>query len=274
MCHHEASAKASGPLETRSSQYPRRRAEDLSETEADKECSVTYSLLAVDRQAGLIGVVTASRSLAVGNSVPAIDPAVGAVVTQAWTNRRLKARALEALRVGLSPDEVIGMVPAWDDGFPLRQLAVLDVNGGGAHFTGDGCTQWAGGRSIQNAVAVGNLLTGADVIDAMCSSFAGSDPNLGDSNEQDSLKHFATRLLDALAAGEAAGGDARGRESAAIQVAHLANSSEWPPELAVDLRADHDPEPVDRLQELLVRRFAAAEEEAPDDVSAEPSAAV
>lgn len=235
---------------------------------------MTYSLLAVDRQAGLIGVATASRSLAVGNSVPAIDPAAGAVVTQAWTNRRLRARSIEALRVGLSPEEIVRLVPAWDDDFRLRQVAVLDISGRGAHHTGDRCTQWAGGRSIENAVVVGNLLTGADVLDAMCDSFESSAPHLSGPGEHDSLQHFATRILDALAAAETAGGDARGRESAAIQVAHIAKSSEWPPELAVDLRADHDADPLERLRELLVRRFAAAEEEAPDDVSAEPSAAV
>ncbi len=233
---------------------------------------MTYSLLAVDRQAGLIGVVTASRSLAVGNSVPAIDPAVGAVVTQAWTNRRLKARSLEALRVGLSPDEVVAMVPAWDDGARLRQLAVLDVQGRGAHVTGDRCTQWAGGRTIDHAVAVGNVLTGADVLDAMIASFEASDPNRNDPGVHDSLHHFTARLVDALAAGELAGGDARGRESAAVQVAHIAESSEWPPELAVDLRCDHDAEPVQRLRELLVRRFAVAQEEAPDDLPAEADA--
>jgi uncharacterized Ntn-hydrolase superfamily protein len=235
---------------------------------------VTFSLLAVDRSAGLIGVVTASRSLAVGNSVPAIDPAVGAVVTQAWTNRRLKARSLEALRVGLSPEEVVGMVPAWDDGARLRQLAVLDVQGRGAHVTGDRCTSWAGGRSIDNAVAVGNVLTGADVLDAMLASFAASDPEISDPGEHDSLHHFTTRLVEALAAGEAAGGDSRGRESAAVQVAHIAGSSEWPPELAVDLRCDHDAEPIQRLLELVARRFEVAEEEAPDDFPAETGAAV
>jgi uncharacterized Ntn-hydrolase superfamily protein len=240
---------------------------------ARRSPSVTYSLLAVDRQAGLIGVGTASRSLAVGNSVPAIDPAVGAVVSQAWTNRRLRGRSLEALRVGLSPEEIVRLVPAWDDGFALRQLAVLDINGLAAHLTGDGCTQWAGGRSIEDAVAVGNLLTGPDVLDAMCESFESSAPHPTHAGEQDSLEHFATRLVDALTAADAAGGDARGRESAAIQVAHIAPSSEWPPELAVDLRVDHDAEPLERLRELLVRRFTA-EEEAPDDVSAEPSAAV
>src|SRR3712207_6127225 len=100
MCQHEASAKATGPVETRSSHSSGAAAPIPVNRTVTRSASVTYSLLAVDRTAGLIGVVTASRSLAVGNSVPAIDPAVGAVVTQAWTNRRLKARALEALRVG------------------------------------------------------------------------------------------------------------------------------------------------------------------------------
>jgi uncharacterized Ntn-hydrolase superfamily protein len=235
---------------------------------------VTYSLLAVDRTARLIGVVTASRSLAVGNSVPAIDPAVGAVVSQAWTNRRLKARVLEALRVGLSPEEVVGMVPAWDDGFRLRQLAVLDITGRAAHVTGDRCTEWAGGRTLQDAVAVGNVLTGPEVLDAMCASFESSAPHPTDPGEHDSLHHFTARLVDALAAAEQAGGDSRGRESAAVQVAHITDLSEWPPELAVDLRSDHDAEPVDRLQELLVERFAVREEEAPDDFPAEAGAAV
>lgn len=235
---------------------------------------MTYSLLAVDREAGLIGVVTASRSLAVGNSVPAIDPAVGAVVTQAWTNRRLKARSLEALRVGLSPDEVVGMIPAWDDGARLRQLAVIDITGRSAHVTGDRCSEWAGGRSIEDAVAVGNVLTGADVLDAMIHSFQAAHPRLVDPGDQDSLHDFTVRLVDALAAAEGAGGDLRGRESAAVQVAHITATSEWPAELAVDLRCDHDADPVQRLQELVVRRFAVAEEEAPDDFPADVDAAL
>lgn len=228
---------------------------------------VTYSLMAVDTSAGLIGVATASRSLAVGNAVPAIDPAVGAVVSQAWTNRRLRARALDALAAGLSPQQVVERIPDWDDGAALRQVAVLDIGGRSAHFTGAECSGWAGGRSFEQGVVTGNLLTGGAVLEAMRSSFTASAPAGALGSEQDVLHAFASRLLAAVAAGERAGGDARGRESAALQVARVAARREWPPELAVDLRADHDPQPLEQLQRLLARRFERPEEILVDDRS-------
>lgn len=234
---------------------------------AREELRVTYSLLAVDSAAGLIGVATASRSLAVGNAVPAIDPAVGAVASQAWTNRRLRAQALDALAAGLSPAEVVAQVPTWDDGAPLRQLAVLDIRGRGAHVTGARCTGWAGGRDFPGTVAIGNLLADGGVLDAMCESFTESSAR-PPARGRHALETFAARLLAALVAGERAGGDARGRESAAVQVARVAEHRQWPPELAVDLRSDHDPEPLERLAELLALRFAGGVESAATDVAA------
>lgn len=204
---------------------------------------MTFTVLARDSERESIGAATASRSLAVGASVIAVDPAVGAVASQAWTNRGLRALLLDEVRRGATAEGAVQRVPEWDAGAELRQVAALGWNGPGAARSGIDITAWAGSLQATDAVFVGNLLTGANVLEAMSATWnatAGAD--------------LADRLLAALAAGEDAGGDARGRQSAALVVASREQT-------VLDLRVDDHADPLVELARL--RRLAAAPVEVP-----------
>ncbi|SEB59240.1 Uncharacterized conserved protein, Ntn-hydrolase superfamily [Paramicrobacterium humi] len=216
---------------------------------------MTYTALAVDVENRLVGAATASFSLAVGNAVIATAPGIGAVASQAYTNRMLRAHVLDRLRVGDSPAQAITRIPEWDDDAARRQVAVIDLHGRSAAHTGAGCSEWAGSLSGDGAVVVGNLLAGPAVLDAMLAALENRAP-VGDEEALPPGAAFARRLLRALDAGEAAGGDRRGRQSAAIQVAPFADSVAWPPERSVDLRVDDSPDPLTELHRLLSRQFA------------------
>ncbi|PPG31780.1 DUF1028 domain-containing protein [Pseudoclavibacter sp. RFBB5] len=219
---------------------------------------MTFTLLALDRVAGLLGAVTASRSLAVGNAVLAIDPAVGAVASQAWTNRALRGRMLDALAAGESPESVVRRVTEWDQQPELRQTAALDLTGRTGAWVGKQTSAWTGQRQGVDYVTVGNLLTGQDVLDAVADSFerSGAQPADSAGAHANPVAAFARRLLAALQAGQSAGGDARGRQSAAVLVARRQEHRSHPPDLAIDLRVDDDDTPIgalDRLLELRIR---------------------
>ncbi|MDQ1122566.1 DUF1028 domain-containing protein [Microbacterium trichothecenolyticum] len=202
---------------------------------------MTFTVLARDGER--IGAATASRSLAVGASVIAVDPAVGAVASQAWTNRGLRALLLGELRAGASAEAAVQRVPEWDAGEALRQVGALPWDGIGAARSGVDISAWAGARITPDAVFVGNLLAGAGVLDAMATAWAdaaGTD--------------LADRLLAVLRAGDDAGGDARGRQSAALLVASRA-------ETVLDLRVDDHADPLCELARL--RRLADAPVEVP-----------
>ncbi len=218
---------------------------------------MTFTLLARDRTAGLLGAVTASRSLAVGNAVLAIDPTVGIVASQAWTNRALRGRMLDALAAGESPDAVVGRIAEWDEAPEFRQTAALDLTGRTGAWVGDLTSPWTGQRHGTDYVTVGNLLTGPEVLDAIADSFERSAPEPGfpELEQTTAIAVFARRLLVALHAGQSAGGDARGRQSAAILVATRQERRIHPPELAVDLRVDDHTHPVDELDRLLELRI-------------------
>lgn len=213
---------------------------------------VTYTVLALDPESELIGAATASYSLAVGNAVIAIAPDVGAVASQAYTNRRLRSRCIQGLRDGLDPTQVTAKLPEWDEGLRHRQVALIDRTGQTASVTGAGCTAWAGEANEAGMVVIGNLLTGPEVVSAMREAFkspcAGTIP----------AERFANRLLETLMAGERAGGDARGRQSAAIQVAQATSAADWPPDFTVDLRADNSRDPLADLGEALALQFTRA----------------
>jgi len=204
---------------------------------------MTFTVLARDSERERIGAATASRSLAVGASVIAVDPAVGTAASQAWTNRGLRGMLLNELGGGASAEVAVQRVPDWDAGEALRQVAALPWGGSGAARSGAEITAWAGARIAPDAVFVGNLLAGAGVLDAMAIAWAdtaGAD--------------LADRLLAVLTAGEEAGGDARGRQSAALLVASRT-------ETVLDLRVDDHADPVTELARL--RRLASAPVERP-----------
>ena len=210
---------------------------------------MTFTLIAVDREHGLLGAATASRSLAVGNAVIAVDPAVGVVASQAWTNRALRHLMLEVMAAGASAQDAVDRVPGWDDQPGLRQVGALNLRGGIAAATGSQTSAWAGHSVARDHAVLGNVLVGPEVLDAMSRSFA-SGQGIDGVDPETSLG-FAARLLAALDAGDRAGGDSRGRQSAAVVATRVTDEREHPPLLDVDLRSDDHEAPVTELVRLL-----------------------
>jgi len=215
---------------------------------------VTFTVLLREPGAGIIAAATASRSLAVGNAVLAVDPAVGAVASQAWTNRALRHRMLDALHDGQDAAAVVARIDEWDAEPPLRQVAALPLRGAPAARTGEGTTAWAGHRVLDDAVVVGNLLTGPEVADAMVARVAGERLPAADATR--TALAAARLLLATLESGQAAGGDRRGQQSAALVVAIAEPGRHWPAEALIDLRVDDDPKPLPELGRLLSLRGA------------------
>ena len=224
---------------------------------------MTYTVLARDARSGLVGAATASRSLAAGNAVLAIRPGVGVVASQAWTNRSLRGLLLGELAAGASAAEAVDAVPAWDDRAELRQVAALSVAGPGAARSGRDITDWAGHIVAADAVVAGNFLTGPEVLSAMVEELAGM-PEI-DPADPASAALFAQVLVSALFAGERAGGDARGRQSAAVLVAAAARPERRGEPSAgraddplhhrsVDLRVDDHGDPLAELSRLVALR--------------------
>lgn len=206
---------------------------------------MTYTVLARDRRAGLIGAATASKSLAVGNAVLALRPGVGVVASQAWTNRALRGRLLDALEAGASAADAVASVPDWDDRSDLRQVALLPVDGPGAAFSGRGTTVWSGDLVELDVIVAGNVLTGGDVLAAMMAVMQSRSPIEVDS--PDASARFGALLAASLRAGQERGGDARGRQSAAVIVATTGHDAD----VRVDLRVDDHADPLAELDRLI-----------------------
>lgn len=205
---------------------------------------MTFTVLGLDPRTRVVGVATASFSLAVGNSVPALDPASGAVASQAWTNRRLHHVALRVLREGGSPGRAIDAMAEVDTDLRRRQVGMLDLAGRVASHTGTECTPWAGARSGPGHLVLGNCLTGPEVLEAMQQAL---EPNRSPAG----VDLLAERMVAALAAGQAAGGDFRGNQSACVATGRFRRDRDWPPLLDVDLRVDDHSEPIPELARLL-----------------------
>ena len=198
----------------------------------------TYSIVACDLAAGHWGVAVQSKFLAVGSVVPWAEPGAGAVATQSYANPRYGPDGLELLRQGRSAQEVVDELTTADDGRAQRQLGVVDAGGGAATFTGEGCHDWAGGRTGTGYAAQGNILVSAATVDALAETFEAASGSL------------AERLLGSLAAGQAAGGDSRGQQSAALLVVERDGGYAGLSDTLVDLRVDDHERPIDELQRL------------------------
>jgi uncharacterized Ntn-hydrolase superfamily protein len=205
----------------------------------------TYSIAACDLEAGQWGVATQSKFLGVGSVVPWAEPHVGAIATQAYANPRYGPDGLALLRGGLSAEEVVERLTSDDEGRDHRQLGVVDREGRGASYTGSECMHWAGGRTGACYAAQGNILVSAETVDAIAESF-----------ERTTGAPLAERLLDCLDAAQAAGGDRRGQQSAALLVveheAGYANLSDS----IVDLRVDEHERPLEELRRIYVMHQA------------------
>jgi uncharacterized Ntn-hydrolase superfamily protein len=199
----------------------------------------TYSIAACDLDAGQWGVAVQSRFLAVGSVVPWAEPGVGAIATQAYANPRYGPDALGLLRDGLTAAEVVERLTADDKGRDERQLGVVDGSGRSASWTGPECPEWAGHRDGPCFAAQGNILVGPDTVGALAGTFQASTG-----------RPLAERLLACLVEAETAGGDRRGRQSAALLVVERDGGYAGMSDSVVDLRVDDHDQPIEELARL------------------------
>ena len=199
----------------------------------------TFSIVACDREAGEWGVAVESKFLAVGPVVPWAAANVGAIATQAYANTSYGPRGLELLRAGLSAEEVVKKLTEEDEEREHRQLGVVDAQGRAAAFTGKACYEWAGHLVGDGYACQGNILASQRVVEAMAEAFETTKGPLAD------------RLIEALRAGQAAGGDRRGQQSAALLVVKEKGGYGGFTDRLVDLRVDDHPQPIEELARLL-----------------------
>lgn len=200
---------------------------------------MTFSIVARDPQAGESGIAVQSKFLAVGAVVPWAKAGVGAIATQSWANTSYGPRGLELLASGLSAQETLAQLISEDDGRASRQVGIVGVEGKPATFTGDQCFPWAGGQVGEHYTCQGNILVGEDTVLAMARTFEQTTGQLCD------------RLVAALAAGQAAGGDSRGQQSAALLVVRQGGGYGGFNDRFIDLRVDDHPQPINELQRIL-----------------------
>ncbi len=201
---------------------------------------MTFSIVGRDAATGDLGVAVASKFLAVGSAVPAARYAVGAIATQAFANTLYRRDGLARLAEGADAQETVAALVSEDPLGSERQVGVVDREGRAATYTGEGCHDWAGGIGGDDVAIQGNILVGPQVIERMHSAWRDGDG-----------MPLPRRLLAALRAGDHAGGDRRGRQSAALLVASKTGSYTPGDDVAYDLRVDDHPAPVDELARLL-----------------------
>lgn len=199
----------------------------------------TFSIVARDPDNGDLGVAVASKFLAAGSAVPWAKAEVGAIATQSYVNTSYGPRGLSFIEEGLSAEETADCLVSDDEGRDLRQVGVVDSLGRTAAYTGTGCYDWAGHVVQADCACLGNILTGPETLEAMAGAF------------QEAKGELADRLVVALAAGDQAGGDRRGKESAAVLVVRKEGGYGGFNDIYVDLRVDDHPDPVPELARLL-----------------------
>jgi uncharacterized Ntn-hydrolase superfamily protein len=221
----------------------RRRIRDLSES-ADMGNTVchTFSVVALDPATGRLGSAVASCYFGVGAVVPHLRQAVGAVNAQSHSNRRAACCALELMATGIHPENALKMALADDEKVAHRQMLAIDVQGRKAAWTGDECI--AARRHVigETCVAAGNMLASESVVEAIVSAM---DSSLD--------VPFGLRLIQALQAGEAEGGDKRGKQAAGVRIVP-GDWNDWGPDY-LDLRADDSPDPLAELMRLYDKRW-------------------
>jgi uncharacterized Ntn-hydrolase superfamily protein len=194
---------------------------------------MTWSIIAKDQATGQIGIAVATRFFAVGARVPHIAAGFGAIATQALVNPYYGIDGLPLLREGKHPEAIVRLLISADPGRDSRQLHILDINGRIAAHTGRNCIEWCGHISSEDVSVAGNMLAGPQVLDETANAYLANM----------SLP-FPQRLIAALGAGEVAGGDKRGKQSAALLI-H--GTDEW---AALDLRVDDHADPIAELERL------------------------
>ncbi len=202
-------------------------------------CVNTFSIVGRDPANGDLGIAVQSKFLAVGAVVPWARAGVGAVATQSWANTSYGPRGLDLLAGGKSPQEALAALTSSDDHADQRQAGIVDAQGRSATFTGPACVSWAGGVAGPNFAAQGNILVSEATILALADTF------------QRTAGPLWHRLVAALAAGQRAGGDRRGQQSAALLVVRAAGGYGGFNDRLIDLRVDDHPQPIDELARLL-----------------------
>jgi uncharacterized Ntn-hydrolase superfamily protein len=210
---------------------------------AAEDYAATFSIIAYDPDRKEWGVAVASKYLAVGSAVPFAQANVGAAATQASVIVPYGPRGLQLMAGGKSPSEALEAILGEDKGRESRQLALIDKEGRIAQHTGKKCIAWAGHKSGKNYGCQGNLLSGPEVVDAMCKAFEGATGPL------------AWRLMAALDAGDKAGGDKRGKQSAALIVVRENAGANGQGDRYIDLRVDDHKDPVPELIRILSLRI-------------------
>jgi uncharacterized Ntn-hydrolase superfamily protein len=194
---------------------------------------MTWSIIARDHATRQIGIAVATKFFAVGALVPHIAAGIGAIATQALVNPYYGIDGIKLLREGKRPDDVVNTLIAADHGRESRQLHVMDASGRIAAHAGNDCIEWCGHIAADGFSIAGNMLAGAAVLDDTAKAY-----------QANAALPFAQRLIAAMRTGELAGGDKRGKQSAALLI-H--GSEEWP---ALDLRVDDHADPLAELERL------------------------
>ena len=194
---------------------------------------MTWSIIAREDSTGRVGIIVATKFFAVGAVVPHIRTGVGAVATQAFVNPHFGPRGLDLLAAGKSAADAVAALTADDDGRDSRQLHVMDSAGRCSAYTGKACVDWCGSLQRKTFSVAGNMLAGEAVIAETARAY-----------DANAATPFARRLIAAMTAGEAAGGDKRGKQSAALLI-H--DSEDYP---LYDLRVDDHPDPLAELARL------------------------
>lgn len=199
---------------------------------------MTFSIVGADLEKGDWGVAVASKFPAVGAVVPWARAGIGAVATQSWANTTYGPEGLALMGAGTPAQAALDRLVNADDHRADRQAGFVDAQGRAATFTGEGCSEWAGGLTGEGFAVQGNILTGAAVVDEMAAAFTATEGDLCD------------RLLAALVAGDQAGGDRRGRQSAALLVVREGGGYEGGNDRYIDLRVDDHPDAATEMVRL------------------------
>src|SRR5216684_1898956 len=203
----------------------------------------TFSIVAYDPERQEWGVAVASKFLAVGAVVPWAKAGAGAIATQSHANTTYGPKGLELLSQGKSAEEVIKLLTEEDMGKDVRQVGIIDAKGNAATFTGSKCNAWAGGKTGKHYTCQGNILAGEAVVNDMAKAF------------EEAKGPLAWRLMAALEAAEKAGGDKRGRQSAAILIVRDKAGPNGFNDRYIDLRVDDHEDPIPELARILGKRL-------------------
>jgi uncharacterized Ntn-hydrolase superfamily protein len=199
----------------------------------------TFSIVAANPDTGELGVAVQSKFLAVGAVVPWVKAGVGAIATQAWANTSYGPKGLDFLQGGFTPEETVMLLTRSDSRAAFRQLGIISADGRTAAYTGEKCSPWAGHAQGIGYACQGNILTGPDVVTDMARGFESSSGDL------------AERMICALEAAQAAGGDSRGMQSAALYIAKDKGGYGGLNDRFIDLRVDEHTEPIQELRRIM-----------------------